>query len=46
MRKLVRRLRRLFSPTRRRPDLLGHDEPDAPIELAYGEFSNSLIIGI
>ena len=35
MRKLVRRLRRLLSPTLRRPDLLEGDEHDAAIDFAY-----------
>jgi len=35
MRKLVRRLRRLLSPTLRRPDLLERDEHDAAIDFAY-----------
>jgi SAM-dependent methyltransferase len=35
MRKLVRRLRRLLSPTLRRPDLLAPDEREAAIDFAY-----------
>src|SRR5258705_5595142 len=35
MRKLVRRLRRLLSPTLRRPDLLGRDERETAIDFAY-----------
>jgi SAM-dependent methyltransferase len=35
MRKLVRRLRRLLSPTLRRPDLLDRDERHAAVDFAY-----------
>ena len=35
MRKLVRRLRRLLSPTLRRPDLLGADERETAVDFAY-----------
>jgi len=35
MRKLVRRFRRLLSPTLRRPDLLGRDERETAIDFAY-----------
>ena len=35
MRRLVRRLRRLLSPTLRRPDLLGRDERETALDFAY-----------